>query len=131
VGGLLAAAVVTLAGAFGELWVVYQGGEKLDLGGLDDYVWVPALLAAGLLFVYGFRTLVATLKHGINPPKPKTPAPSETIEAAKLIVEALKAYPDIDEEKVDAAVKAVTDGYPPFGTSPGDDYPRPERSAML
>jgi hypothetical protein len=33
VGGVLAASAVTLAGAFGELYVVYESGAQLDLNG--------------------------------------------------------------------------------------------------
>lgn len=33
VGGLLAASVATLAGGFGEIWVLFRAGERLDLGG--------------------------------------------------------------------------------------------------
>jgi hypothetical protein len=48
-----------------------------------------------------------------------------------MIVEALKQLPEIDAAELDAAVNAVAEGYPTIGTSPGDDFPRPVRSALL
>jgi hypothetical protein len=129
VGGLLIASAVTLAGAYGQTWVLYESSRDLDLGGLEDWVWIMALAAGALLAIYGARTLMATIRHGINKPKP-TPA-SDTIVGAKMIVEALKQLPEIDAETLDEAVDAITEAYPTIGTSPGDDYPRPKRSALL
>lgn len=128
-GGLIVASAVTLAGAVGEIWVLFESGRTLDLAGLEDWAWAMALAAAVLLGVYGIRTLLATLRHGLNPPQP--PPASDTIVAAKMVVEALKQLPDIDAKKLDDAVEAVTDAYPTVGTSPGDDFPRPVRSALL
>ena len=128
-GGLLAASALTLAGAYGELFVVWRSGRKLDLGGIENWLWVAVFAAFGLLAVYGFRTLAATLKHGSVPAPP--PPASDTMVAAKLIIAALKSHPDIDAMSVDRAIDAIGAEYPSVGTSPGDDYPRPRRGALL
>jgi hypothetical protein len=131
VGGLIVASAVTLAGAAGEIWVLYQTGRKLDLAGLEDWAWVMALVAAVLLALYGIRTLLATLRVGLK--KPKQPV-SDTIVGAKMIVEALKQLTQLtegDAKALDDAVNAVADEYPTIGTSPGDDFPQPVRSALL
>jgi hypothetical protein len=129
VGGLFAASAVTLTGAFGELWILYRSGQKLDLGGWEDRVVILASVAAVLLAIYAFRTLLAVLKHGLKKPPPGPV--SDTIVAAKMIIEALKAPESIDTDKVEEAVDGVAQEYPSIGTSPGDDQPRPRRSALL
>ena len=132
VGGLLAACAVTLAGAYGELWVVFRSGQTLDLDGWEGKIGVVALAAAVLLTVYAIRSTRATLDVGSTPPPPPTtPPPSDTIVAARMIVEALKAQPNVDEVAITKAVEAVAAEYPPSGTSPGDDYPPPRRSALM
>jgi hypothetical protein len=129
VGGLLAASAVTLSGASGEIWVVYRSGQELDLGGWEDRIWIAALAAGALLALYAYRTLLATLAHGLQPPPP-TP-PSDTIVAATMLVEALKVHPNIDANAVDTAMAAVAAAYPTIGTGPGDEAPRQRRSAVL
>jgi hypothetical protein len=126
-GGLIVASAVTLAGAAGEIWVLFESGRKLDLDGLEDWAWVMAAVAFGLLAVYAIRTIPATLHVGLK--KPKQPV-SDTIVGAKMIVAALKQLPGINTQALDDAVDAVADDYPTVGTSPGDDLPRPVRSAL-
>ncbi len=43
------ASALTLAGAFGEIWIVFKSASKLELGGLERIVWLPSLLAGLLL----------------------------------------------------------------------------------
>jgi hypothetical protein len=85
VGGLLGASVLTLSGAVGALWVVYASGHKLDLGGWEDRLWIPLVLAAALLALYAVRTLIDTLHQGTTEP---AAAESDTIKAAEMIVAA-------------------------------------------
>lgn len=108
VGGLLMASVVTLSGAFGEIWVVYRSGRQLDLGGWEDKIVVAAGLAAVLLAVYAARSLSATLRQGLD--EPPRPAPSETMRAARLIVDALRTHPSVNELKVANALERHTEG---------------------
>jgi len=127
VGGLLGASAIVLAGASGELWVLYRSGEKLDLGGWQHTI--PKVLFCGalaLLALYAFRTIPATLKHGLNQPRP---APqSDTIVAANMIIAALKnAHPDINEEAITTAVHKVERA---DARSPDEPLP-PRRSALL
>ena len=126
VRGLLLASAVTMAGAYGQLWVVYQTGKVLDLDGWENWVGPMALAAAVLLVFYASSSVRATLTQGLVIPQP--PAPSDTIRAATMIVEALKALPDVDVEAIQSAIEGAN--YPAVGTSPGDDYPT-GRSAIL
>jgi hypothetical protein len=98
VGGLLAASVVTLTGAFGELWVVYSSGKELALDGLEDNLLIPLIVAAALLAIYAARTLVATLDEGTT--KPEAGESSDTIKAAQMIVTALKGREGIAAEQM-------------------------------
>lgn len=89
VGGLLFAAAVTLAGASGELWVVWRSGAKLDLGGWQNHIWILAVLAGILLLVYAYRSLPATIETGLE--APPEPPPSDAIVGASMIVAALSS----------------------------------------
>lgn len=110
VGGLLAASVITLTGAFGELWVVSASGHKVT-GGLGDVALSIVMVAAmALLLVYALRSVLITLDLGTIPPLPpdyRKPPLTETIFAASMIVEALKARSDVDAIKVDTAVNSL------------------------
>ncbi len=58
--GLLMASALTLAGAFGEIWIVFKSASKLELGGLERIVWLPSLLAGLPCFVYeGLKAMLA------------------------------------------------------------------------
>lgn len=125
--GLLIASALTLAGAFGEIWIVFKSASKLELGGLEKNVWLPSLAAATLLLVYAVRAFLATIHDGQTKPKQTDP---DAVAAAKLIVEALKAHTSIESSQVDAALRAYPTVYPRGRTSPGDDTRR-RRSAIL
>lgn len=125
--GLLAAAVVTLTGAFGELWVVYRSGSLLDLGGWEDNQLV-FIVPAALLLLYAKKTLIDALERGTT--RPSEPPASDTILAARMIVEALKAIPNTDTEALNRSFEQLTKEYPVLATSTGDDY-LPRRSALL
>ena len=124
--GLGLAAAVTLTGAFGELLVVFMTGQALDLGGFEDWLWVPSLLIAVLLGVYALRTLADTIIKGSTAPPP-APEP-DAIVAARLIAVALQAHNQVDSDAVEAAIE----GLPvyPVGPSPGDTRSR-RRGALL
>lgn len=66
--GLVVAAIITSAAAAGELWIGYSTGTKLDLGGVQNRLWIPALLAAALLLVYVCRTLYYAITQGDKRP---------------------------------------------------------------
>jgi hypothetical protein len=130
VGGVLAASAVTLAGAFGELYVVYESGAQLDLNGWEDRIVYLAVAAGLLLAFYALRALLGTLRQGVKRPPPKPQ--SDAIAAAKMIVEALKARPDTNTKELNDALAKLEDVYPSIGTSTGDDhYPYSKRSALL
>jgi hypothetical protein len=90
---LLIAGALTLAGAGGELWVVWKSGEKLAMGGVEDDLYVAALVAGALLALYGILSLKATLRVGKtaspDPPVPPDP-PDDAIVSAMLLLEAIK-----------------------------------------
>jgi hypothetical protein len=89
VWGLLLASSVLLAGAFGQLWVMYRSGTKLDLGGFDDgWLLVVFVVPAALLAVYALRTLIATLDAG-TPPPAKAPD-TDAVRAARQAFTAAK-----------------------------------------
>jgi uncharacterized membrane protein len=91
-GGLLLAAVFTLAGAFGGLWVAHAAGKELDFDGLQDWLLPAALIGITLLLaVYAYRTLMATIKQGLEVHHPD---PSETILGANLIADAIRGKPE-------------------------------------
>lgn len=131
VGGVLAASAVTLGGAFGELYVLYESGAQLDLNGWEDRIAYAAFAAGLLLAFYALRALLGTLRQGVKKPPPKPP--SDTIAAARMVVEAFKARPDTNAAELDAALAALEADYPSIGTSTGDDeyHPYSERSALL
>lgn len=91
--GLLIAGALTLAAAGGELWVVWKSGKNLDMGGVEDDLYVAALIAGALLAVYGILSLKATLRVGKTAP-PDAPAPpdppADAIVGAMLLLEAIK-----------------------------------------
>lgn len=91
VGGLFAATVVVLAGALAELAVVADSAAVIDARGVQTGVWIAAVAVALLLLVYTFRNLESTLRTGIT--DPGKDAPSDTLVAAGLIVNALSTDP--------------------------------------
>lgn len=127
VGGLLFAGAVTLTGALGQLWVGMSTGEDFNLGGWQHWLWLPFALALVLLVIYTWRNLPDLLTQGTTPAQK---VESDAIAAAKLIVEALKAHPEIDDEKVQRVLDESARKYPEGPTSPGDTG-RPRRSALL
>lgn len=120
VGGLLLAAAVVLASAFGQLWVVMATGEELELGGLQSWLWIPFGLAALLLFVYGRRSLKDLLER--NTEKPEKEDPDE-VKAAKLIVAAIQGKPGIPAEGEEDIARQVA--------TADDSYVQRPRSALL
>ncbi|HYI98482.1 MAG TPA: hypothetical protein VEX36_02220 [Thermoleophilaceae bacterium] len=127
--GLVAAAVVTAAGAFGELWVIYQSATQLDLGGLEDRIYIPAYAAMVLLAAYVLRAVPRIIKQGTTAPPP---APeSDTIKAAKLIVDELRADDNVnaDPDKLDELFLAL--GSSPIDSAVVGAGPLRPRAAML
>lgn len=60
-GGVILAAVLTLTGAIGQLWIVFKSGQQLELGGVQDHLTVPFAAVFGLLVIYSGRTLWSIL----------------------------------------------------------------------
>jgi hypothetical protein len=104
VGGLLAAAAFTLAGALGQLWIAGVTIHKLDLNGLQKtgYLWTVGIFAALLILIYASRSLLDLLKRGTKPP-PATP--SDGIQAAQLIAEAIAATDAPSQHEVEEKLK--------------------------
>jgi hypothetical protein len=129
VGGLLAASAVTLAGGFGEIWVLFRAGERLDLGGWQDAAVVMAGLATLLLAWYAIRSIPAVIRTGQE--EPPTPPPSDTLMAAKMIVEAIKAAQGVDTAHVDTALEAASALHPELKEGARFDSPHKRRTALL
>jgi uncharacterized membrane protein len=127
VGGLLAASAVTLAGGFGEVWVLFRAGERLDLAGWQDAAGGIAAAAALLLTWYAVRSIPAVITNGKKEP---TPEPSDALTAAKMIVEAIKAVPGVQTEHIDAAITAASALHPELQARKFDS-PHTRRTALL
>jgi uncharacterized membrane protein len=111
-GGLLAASTVTLAGAAGEIWVLYRAGERLDLNGMQDLAGVVGGVAILLLVWYAARSVPAVIDNGKTAP---AAAPSDVLTAGAMIVDALKAVPGTQSAELDAAVATATARHPELG----------------
>jgi hypothetical protein len=90
--GMLAAASVTLAGAFGEIWILFFTVKDLDLGGVQHYVVYVTVGATALLVIYAFRSLLEVIPPGTLNPAPTT---AEKVTAAKKLIEVLDS--ELDE----------------------------------
>ncbi len=126
-GGLLAAAAVTLAGGFGEIWVLFRAGDRLDLGGWQDASAVLAAAAALLLAWYAIRSIIALICNGKEPAKPP---PAQTRIAATMLVDAAKQAPGVDGQQVDAALKAAEQRHPELAAA-SYESPHRRRTALL
>jgi hypothetical protein len=121
VGGLMGAALLTLAGAAGGLYVGYVAVGKLDLGGIEGWPRTAALvLTASLLFLYSFRTLIATLEQGLKPvtarkKKAEVAKKEERAQAATAPGERERAERELQSAR--AELKAITDLGPAGRTS--------------
>jgi hypothetical protein len=127
VGGIVGAAAVTLAGGFGEIWVLFRAGERLDLGGWQDAAGVIAAAAALLLAWYAVRSVPAVVNNGKEPAAPK---PSETLTAAHMMAGAIKAMPGVDSGEVDAHIERTLALSPMFD-APGPGSRHRRRTALL
>jgi hypothetical protein len=85
--GLLFASAFTLAGAAGEIWVVYSSGRALDLGGWGNWIIVLAVLGYVLLLFYALTSLPATMRAGVIAPQAAVGA--DSMQAALVIATAL------------------------------------------
>lgn len=136
VGGLLLAASVIFASGFGQLWVVMATGEELELGGLQDWLFIPFGIAGLLLFAYGWRSLKDLLQRGTEKPEKDD---SDEIKAAKLIAAAIVAKVAVPEGKppaaaaaadLSAAVAALEGGMADQEAIAGDAYVQRQRSVL-
>jgi uncharacterized membrane protein len=99
--GLTLAAAVTLAGATGELWVLWESARSLDLDGHETWVGIAAIVAWLLLVWYAIRSIRGLLTLGTTPP---TPTLSPELKAATMIVESFKANPELNSSVLDAVL---------------------------
>ena len=123
-GGLLLAAAVTVAGAFGQLFVGWQSGMALEPDGWedwelldvtiswDDWVTIGFAVTVALLVVYTLATVRATLKAGTTKPPPKPPG------LIAVLNDALEKS-DLSTEARLAVMEDVLASYPPAGPSVG------------
>ncbi|HVD40320.1 MAG TPA: hypothetical protein VNC16_04890 [Solirubrobacterales bacterium] len=128
VGGVLLGAVLVLAAAAGQLWVVAYTASELDLGSAGWLVWVGFAVGITILGTYSFRSLKDLLERGTEE---KTTEPAAEIEAAKLIVKAIEAAekqaPEQQEEtflELHRTIDAQED-------RAGERYRQRHRSALL
>jgi hypothetical protein len=118
VGGLLLATTVTVAGAFGQLWVGWKSGQALDLGGWENRIVFGFLAAVGLLVWYTLATVGQTLRAGTTPPPPARP--TELMQLVTEFRKAMEKHEDVPRSAIPTVIEEVL-AYPTFGTSPGDD----------
>jgi hypothetical protein len=114
--GLLLGALLVLMGSFGELLVLMDVGQDLDIGGQEDTVVAAAVLAIILLLVYAVRTLIATLRQGAAPDAGVAVSEARLLAAATLLGEArvnLRNAPeklrDLEEGLAAEAAEAAED----------------------
>jgi hypothetical protein len=128
--GLLLGSTLVLTSAFGQLWVVRATAGDFDLGGLEDWLWIPFGAAALLLLVYACRTLLDLLTRGSETPPTAPPEPT-VMDAAELIAKALRAKKDVDTAKVNDALRAVEEKFPEPSAAVPAAYEQAPRSALL
>jgi hypothetical protein len=134
-GGLVLAAAVTTAGAFGQLWVGFWSGWELDLGGAQYGLMAALVAAMALLVGYWWRTFTLTLDDGTEveePPDYRLPPLTETITAAAMIVNALTGTDDGRAEETQRFLdrlhaEGLTGEPTAIGTAPEDRLPAPRR----
>lgn len=125
VGGLLAAAVIVLASAIAQIYVVTRVVMDLDLGGFENVVPFVAIAIGFLLFFYSFRSLVDLLHRGTEkPPTPKDPEER----AAGTIAQAIVAggLVDGDQASVATVEQALANVVPDDGA-----YTERQRSGLI
>jgi hypothetical protein len=127
VAGVLAAAALVLAAAAGQLWVVAYTVSQLGLGSAGDLVWVAFGLALALLLAYSLRSLNDIFERGTAP---KSTEPPVEIEAATLIVDAIKATTSSGRQRSEA-VKALGKRLESGKKAAVEGYRRRPRSALI
>lgn len=128
VGGVLLGAVLTLAAAAGQLWIIAYTASELDLGSAGLLVWVGFGATIIILVTYGFRSLSDLLERGTEP---KAAEPDAEIEAAKLIVKAIEAATKSDGQEQRGAFTQLGKTVEAHEVTAGERYRRRPRSALL
>lgn len=105
VGGLYGGALLTLAGAFGQMWIVATAADTFELGSLKDAVTPFAIAAAALLTLYAVRTLLLTLEMGTNPPEE---APTDD---SKLLIAAVLRADGMTPARIPSAIDSLDDAF--------------------
>lgn len=120
--GVVCAAVLTLTGAAGELFVITQVGASLDLGKVGDVlVYLAGAIACLLLVVYAARAAWETLEDGQRTPESVKSELDKFLEA--LRTRGVAGPADLDQElRSFQAAQAV------WPTSLGDE---PRRTGTL
>jgi hypothetical protein len=126
VGGLLLATTVTVAGAFGQLWIGWRSGAALDLGGLEHGIIVGFLAAVLLLIWSTYTTVTATISDGRRAPPPAKP--TELAQLIELFKNAMKRNNAVPTDEIPSVVDDVlaSAGREAL-TSVGDERPEGQR----
>ena len=125
--GVLLGAVLIVAGAAGQLWIVAYTASELDLGTVGWLVWVGFGIAIAILLIYSFRSLRDLFERGTEA---KPPDPKVEIEAATLIAKAIEAAASSGEEKREA-LEQLNEGFAARETAAAEPYRQRSRSALL
>lgn len=128
VGGVLLGAVIVLAAAAGQLWVVAYTASELDLGSAGRLVWVGFGVGIVILGTYSFRSLKDLLERGTEA---KATEPDAEIEAAKLIVKAIEATTRQDPDGQKETLGELGNMIDSQEDRAGERHRRRHRSALL
>ncbi len=128
VGGVLLGAVLVLAAAAGQLWVVAYNASELDLGSGGWLIWVGFGMGIVILGTYSFRSLKDLFERGTEE---KAIEPAAEIEAAKLIVKAIEAAKKQAPEEQDETLLELHHAIDAQEDKAGERYRQRHRSALL
>jgi hypothetical protein len=128
VGGVLLGAVLVLAAAAGQLWVVAYTASELDLGSAGWLVWVGFGIGIVILGTYSFRSLKDLLERGTEA---KATESAVEVEAAKLIVKAIEGATKQDSNKQEETFIELGETIDAQEARADESYRRRSRSALL
>jgi hypothetical protein len=119
--GVLLGSILALGGAAGQLGVVHETAQTLDLGGVEHDLRGFRDAALGLLILYGFLSVLGVLIQGRTEPDgadPVTEPVSETVFSAAVIAASMSDEHEVTRQEVDSILKALekttaSDGAPP------------------
>lgn len=83
VGGVMLAAALVLASAYGQLWIVMKTAESLELGGLAHNLPIPFSVAGLVLLFYSWRAFREIIERGLQPAHGKSRSQRTSAELPK------------------------------------------------